>query len=281
MSVLEAIGLGVLQGATEFLPVSSSGHLTLAERALGMNVQKAIALDVMLHAATVAALAVYFGRAWARRLGGEARLVLVGLVACLPVGAAYLAGAERLVELAKGSLAAVAAAFVLAGGFVAFASLFTAGRAEGEAEGGENMEGSEGAPPFSKLMATGKKGFMQAVLVGLGQAAALLPGVSRSGATIGAGVLAGMNRGAAFEFSFLVGAPVMLGAVIVKLGAVGAIFAASPAAALAGFTASFASGLAALVLLRKALARRKLWAFGAYTIVLGAVCLGFAIGGKP
>lgn len=273
MSVLEAIGLGVLQGATEFLPVSSSGHLTLAERALGMKMDaSAIALDVMLHVATLAALAVYFGRSWARRLKRNPRLVLVGFVACVPVGAAYLAGAEELVGLAKESLVTVAAGFILAGGFIAFASLSTARRAEGETENGEGAE---------TLVRNGSWGFAQAALVGVGQAVALLPGVSRSGATMGAGVLAGMRREAAFEFSFLIAAPAILGALVLKLGEVGAIFDESPGAAVAGFAAAFATGFGALAVLKRVVARRKLWAFGAYTIVLGLVCLALAIGGRP
>jgi undecaprenyl-diphosphatase len=273
MSVLEAIGLGVLQGATEFLPVSSSGHLTLAERVLGMKMDSgAIALDVMLHAATLSALAVYFGRAWVRRLRAEPRLLALVLVACLPAGAAYFS-AERLVELAKGSLAAVGAAFVAAGGYIVFASLFAAHRTGSGAVG----EGAEtGGRP---LVPGGRSAYAKALLVGAGQAVALLPGVSRSGTTIGTGLLVGLDRGAAFEFSFLIGAPVMLGALLVKIGDIGVIFAASPAAAAGGFLAAFAAGFASLMVLRKVLARRKLWAFGAYTTALGVVCLGLAIGG--
>ncbi len=273
MSVLEAIGLGVLQGATEFLPVSSSGHLTLAERALGMKMDaSAIALDVMLHAATLSALAVYFGRSWARQLRARPRLVLVGFVACVPLGAAYLGGAEELVGLAKGSLVTVAAGFILAGAFIAFASLATARRAEDEAEGAEDA----GVPVMN-----GRKGLVQAALVGVGQTVALLPGVSRSGATMGAGLLVGMRREAAFEFSFLIAAPAILGAFVLKLGEVGAIFTESPAAAAAGSAAAFATGIGALAVLRKVVARRKLWVFGAYTVVLGLVCLALAIGGRP
>jgi undecaprenyl-diphosphatase len=277
MTVFEAIGLGVLQGATEFLPVSSSGHLTLAERAFGMEMDEtAIALDVMLHAATLAALAVYFGRAWVRRLRAEPRLVLVGFVACLPAGVAYFAGAEGLAELAKKSLFAVAGAFILAGGFIMLAS-FLAARWEADgADGEEGEKGSAGSP----LVAGGRSGFVQAALVGLAQAVALLPGVSRSGTTIGTGLLAGMKHEAAFEFSFLIGAPVILGAFVMKLGDVGGVFAASPGATAAGFVAAFAAGLGALALLKRVLARRKLWAFGAYKVVVGLACLGFAMGGR-
>ena len=276
MTVLEAIGLGVLQGVTEFLPVSSSGHLTLAEKALGMDMEGAISLDVMLHAATLAALTVYFGRAWVRRLRAEPRLLLVGFVACLPAGVAYFAGAEGLAELAKKSLVAVAAAFIVAGGFIMLAS-FLAARREANGTDGDGSEKGSACPP---LVASGRSGFVQAALVGLAQAVALLPGVSRSGTTIGTGLLAGMKREAAFEFSFLIGAPVILGAFVMKLGDIGAIFAASPGATMAGFVAAFAVGLGALALLRAVVARRKLWVFGAYKVVLGLTCLGFAIGGR-
>ncbi len=123
MSLLEAAILGLVQGATEFLPVSSSGHLTVAEHALGIDMEGAVALDVAMHAATLLAIAVYFGRSWARRLVRKPRLVALALAAGLPAGVFYLAGAGRAVAAAKTCITAVGALFVAAGGFLVLASL--------------------------------------------------------------------------------------------------------------------------------------------------------------
>ncbi len=269
MGYFEAVILGLVQGATEFLPVSSSGHLTLGEMLLGVDMEDNVALDVALHAATLASIAVYFGRAWVRRVRAEPRLAALAIAAGVPAGLLYIAAGDS-VEAVKGNVWIVGSMFILAGAFLAFASL-AAPKMHGPAGEGE----PEGAARFPE----GRRGLTAVAGIGIAQAAALFPGVSRSGSTIGAGLLAGVSREAAFEFSFLTATPLLAGAVLVKARAIGGIAAASGGALGVGAVVAFASGLAALVLLRRVVTGGKLWVFGLYTIVLGIVCFGLAAGG--
>jgi undecaprenyl-diphosphatase len=269
MGYVEAIILGLIQGATEFLPVSSSGHLTLGERLLRVDLEDNVALDVALHAATLASIAVYFGRAWVRRIRAEPRLAALALAAGVPTGAFYLAAGDS-VEAAKGNIWLVATMFIISGAFLITASL-AAPRIHVLPDDG----GQGGASRFPR----GRQGLAAVAGVGIAQAAALFPGVSRSGSTIGAGLLTGLSREAAFEFSFLMVTPILTGAMVVKMRGIGGIAAASGGALAAGSFVAFASGLAALALLRRVVTGGRLWAFGLYTIVLGIVCFGLAAGG--
>jgi undecaprenyl-diphosphatase len=269
MGYLEAVILGLVQGVTEFLPVSSSGHLTLGERLLGVDMEDNVALDVALHAATLVSIAVYFGRAWVRRVRAEPRLAALALAAGVPAGLLYLVAGDS-VEAAKGNIWIVGSMFIMAGAFLAFASLV---RPRIHAPTGS------GEPERPARFPAGKRGITAVAGIGIAQAVALFPGVSRSGSTIGAGLLAGLSREAAFEFSFLTATPLLAGAVLVKARAIGGIVAASGGALGVGAFVAFASGLAALVILKRAVTRGKLWIFGLYTIVVGIVSFGFAAGG--
>jgi undecaprenyl-diphosphatase len=237
-------------------------EMTMGEGALGL--EEALALDVALHAATLAAVLVYFGRGWAGRLRARPGLAALALLACVPAGVLYLA-AGGIFETAKSSLPAVGAAFVIAGGFLVFASLRTRKKEP-------TREMSPQVPP-------GRRGVIDVVAIGCAQAVALFPGASRSGVTIGAGMLRGLTREAAFEFSFLAGAPLMAGALVVKARGVGGIAASSPAGLAVGAAVAFGSGLAALWALRRVVARGRLWAFGAYAVCVGLGCLIWTIGG--
>ena len=269
MGYVEALILGLVQGATEFLPVSSSGHLTLAQKLLRVEMEDNVALDVALHAATLLAILVYFGRGWARRVAREPRLAALAVAAGVPAGALYLVAGDT-VEAAKGNLWAVGALFAGGGAFLAFASLVSPRLRPGPDPDGEGVGPS---------VPRGRRGLAGVASVGVAQAAALFPGVSRSGSTIGAGLLAGLSREAAFEFSFLTATPLLFGAVVVKAPGIGRIAAGSAGALGAGAVVAFGSGLASLALLRRVVTRGRLWAFGLYTMAAGIVCFGLAAGG--
>jgi len=268
MSWLQALILGLIQGATEFLPVSSSGHLTLGEMLLRVDMEDNVALDVALHAATLASIAVYFGKAWVMRIRSEPRLAALAVAAGVPAGVLYLA-AGGSVEAAKGNIWIVGALFIVAGAFLAFASLAAPRMYALKASG------VEAASSFPR----GGRGIAAVAGVGIAQAAALFPGVSRSGSTIGAGLLTGLSREAAFEFSFLTATPLLAGAVVVKAPGIGGIAEAWGGALVLGACVAFASGLAALALLRRVVTGGKLWIFGLYTVAAGIVCFGLAAGG--
>lgn len=264
MTLCEGLALGVLQGLTEFLPVSSSGHLTVAEHALGIDMEGAIALDVALHGATLLAVLVYFARGWIGRIAKDPRLAVLAVAAGVPAGILYLAGGDSVVRSAKASPWLLGALFIAGGGFLAFASVFSK-RLHPDASPADGLD-------FPR----GKRGALNVVAIGIAQAAALFPGVSRSGSTIGAGLLCGLTREAAFEFSFLTAAPLLAGALVVKMTKIAEMASASGGALAAGACVAFASGVAALVVLRRVVAGGRLWAFGLYTIIAGLGCLAWA-----
>ena len=265
MSVIEATVLGLVQGATEFLPVSSSGHLTLAERAMEIRMEDLVALDVALHGATLLAILVYFARGWFRRIAESPRLAVLAVAAGVPAGIFYLAAGD-VVAQAKTSLWALGALFIAGGGFLAFASLCSQRLYPTVARDG------------GSIIPRGRRGALDVAAIGVAQAAALFPGVSRSGSTIGAGLLCGLGREAAFEFSFLAATPLLAGAAVLKATEIGEMAAESGAALAVGACVAFASGVASLVLLRRVVARGRLWAFGLYTIVAGLGCFVWATG---
>jgi undecaprenyl-diphosphatase len=233
MNILYAIFLGLLQGATEFLPISSSAHLALAEFYLGVE-QAGLTFDVALHLGTLAGVIIYFRKDFAKmvmaylapdRLGEEAghhrRLVGYILLATVP---AVIAG--LLLEDAAESIfrAPVMISATLAG---AGLLLWVADRT------GKLQRG------FDSIR------IVDVLVIGLFQALAIMPGISRSGITMTAGLFRGLNRMAAARYSFLLSAPVIFGAGVYKLpqilqqgsmpGQFGFYFAGFLAAAVSGY----------------------------------------------
>ncbi len=206
MTTARAVALGILQGLGEFLPISSSGHLIVLPWLMGWP-DSGLAFDVALHLGTLIAVGVAFWRDWARLLGAGLR----GVVSGRPLGdpdsrlLAYLALAsvpgaiaglllEEWAETAFRSPGLVALMMALMG-----LTLWAADRRAGEGAEGEVVS------------------FRDAMLVGLAQALAIVPGTSRSGATIGMALFLGHRREAAARFSFLLALPITLGAALVKV----------------------------------------------------------------
>jgi len=205
--ILEAIILGIVQGLTEFLPISSSGHLILAQWATEWQGEliNNLTFDVGLHAGTLIAVLWYFWRDWLR-LGAaalravrgnapehEARLVWYIVLATIPAAVLGLRY-EHVVETVFRNPLLVAAALT-AGSLI----MWLADRAASQAR------------------RLGSMTFGHAFLVGIAQAIALVPGISRSGITISAGLAAGYRREDAARFSFLLSTPVIAGAAALKL----------------------------------------------------------------
>jgi len=247
--------LGLLQGLAEFLPVSSSGHLVLAQRLLDLD-PPGTALAGALHLATLAAVVLYFRRDLARLLKGglvpgswERRyLGLLGL-GTIPIAA--------IGYLARGALERSFSSPTLVGGlFLATAlALGTASVLQGRARRARPKVGD-------------------AAVVGLAQAAALLPGISRSGVTISAGILRGLSPAEAARFSFLLSIPAVAGAGMVSLAR--ANLSPGEAAGLAlGGLAALGSGLLAIRVLLRLLQRGRLWWFALYCLLVGGLALGF------
>jgi len=275
MSILQALFLGVLQGATEFLPVSSSGHLVLAPWLLGWD-SPGLAFDAVVHWGTAVAVVVYFWRDWVSLVQAALRWVsrtlrrartapepsqgerLVWLIVLGTVPAAVIG--YLLEDFFEGMFGRPAAA---AGFLLVTAALLTISEWLGRRE--RDLDALN---------------WLDALVVGLAQALAIFPGISRSGATIAAGLSRGLRREPAARFSFLLATPVILGAglfKVVDLARVGGLAAQVPTLAV-GFISAGVVGLACIHFLLRYLQRRRLYPFAVYCAVLGVACLIVAFG---
>ncbi len=265
MTIFQAAVLGVVQGVTEFLPVSSSGHLVLVPALLGWNVGS-LAFDAAVNAGTVAAVAVALrgdiGRMWRglRRPKTDAwgRLGWIILAATVPAALAGCLFKDAVEQYAR--VPTVVAGSLALWGIL----LFIADRLRPAGEGDVS-----------------KTGWKRALAIGAAQALALVPGTSRSGVTITAGLFAGLDRQAAARFSFLLGLPLLaLVSVygvwnVLQGGAgAGAGTGVSAAALAVGILASFLSGLWAIRFLLALLKKRVSYAgFAFYRVALALVVL--------
>lgn len=257
MSIVEAILFGAVQGVAEFLPISSSGHLAILKGLFGLQ-EVPLLFDVLLHVATLLVVLVVFrqrlghlvlsfGRWVARRSDegdrGNLRLILM-LISATAVTGVLGIGLESVVDF--GAPRFVSALFLVT------AAILLASR---------NRSGER---TFVTIT------WKDALLVGFAQGFGVLPGISRAGITIAAGLFSGLDRRHAGEFSFLLSVPAILGALILTLrdaAALGSGVGITPV--VIGFIASAVVGLFSLVLLLRIVQSGKLHYFAAYLVPLG------------
>jgi undecaprenyl-diphosphatase len=255
MSLLHAVVLGAVQGLTEFIPISSSGHLVLVPEALGWD-EPGLAFDVMLHVASLVALVAYF---WSD---------LVALVRGFLAGDR---GARRLAGLlAIGTIPAAAAGYLLED---FFEESFTDAKASAL-----QLLMTAGILVAAELVASYHRKrrlrtmddlrIGDAAVIGVAQAISILPGISRSGATIAAGLGLKMERDVSARFSFLLAIPALFGAALVKVPELGGA-GLTGAPAIGGFIASLVTSYAAIAGLLRYLRTRTLYPFAAYCVVAG------------
>ena len=255
MTWYEGILLGVVQGATEFLPVSSSGHLVMGQTLLGVEAP-GVELEVALHLATLlSVLIAYRGRIVELALGSvrghRAQLGYLGLLALATVPTAVVGVALRDLLSALFDLPVVTGAALLCTGGV----LWTARAA------------LRRAPEAGMEVGT-------ALLVGLAQATAIVPGISRSGMTTVVALWKGVSPGEAAAFSFLLSVPAVAGAAALELpGLPGEPSGVTPGVLLGASVAACATGVAAISVFRAMLGRRLLHRFAPYLWVVGAAFL--------
>ncbi|MDR7566336.1 MAG: undecaprenyl-diphosphate phosphatase [Armatimonadota bacterium] len=247
--------LGIVQGLTEFLPVSSSAHLVFVEAVLGVP-RAGVLLEAVVHLGTVGAVLLVYGRdlarvlaVWLRRpldLGGPGRLVWLLACTSLVTGALGFAFREPL-EASFASVRWTALQLVVTG----LVLWFTGERSRRRAE---------------------ELTWQDAGWIGLAQAVAIVPGISRSGITIAAALWRGLAREEAARYSFLASVPAILGAAAFSVGkewgAAGS-FGYTPSGMLAAFSAALASGAAAIVWLVNVVRRGRLRAFSYYCWTVG------------
>jgi len=266
LDLLQAVILGAIQGATEFVPVSSSGHLVLVPWLLHWPTP-GLVFDTMVHWGTLAAIVLYFRKEWWRILaGGLSGLAAhdwhrpeVRLLVCLVIGSIPAAVLGLLLEDWFESLflqPVWVSLFLL----VTAAVLVSAERL------------------FSATRSISDLGWRDALLIGVGQAVAIVPGISRSGATISAGLMRGLSREEAARFGFLLGTPAILGAGMLQLRT---LVSESgwrdqlPTLG-AGFLAAAITGYLCVWGLLRFLSRRRLYPFAAYCALFGLLCLTVA-----
>lgn len=278
MSALQAGLLGIVQGVTEFLPISSSAHLILARDLLGWHLDDdfALAFDVACHVGTLAAVVAYFrsevralagaalrGSAWSAAGDRDGRLLRSLALATVPVVVVGLAAGDAIAGTLR--TPEVAAASLAAGACVMLAAE-RAGRGRGR---GRHLPSASGSGAREAL------GWGPSLGLGIAQAAALVPGVSRSGAVLTVAMLVGLRRESAARFAFLLGIPAIAGA-----GAKGMLDLAAGGAPPGGLAAlgigALASGLVGYLAIAgflRYVARHTLDAFALYRIGLSAAVL--------
>ncbi|HEY5657952.1 MAG TPA: undecaprenyl-diphosphate phosphatase [Myxococcota bacterium] len=261
MSGLEAAALGLIQGLTEFLPVSSSGHLVMLEALLGID-NEGVVFEVALHVATLASVLLFYRRRVAQLVAGAVlrrpdALRYVGklALATLPAVLAVLAMGDFL-EALFDSPATAGVCLLLTG-----AILWTTRRSTAHAVGAE-------------------PGWWAALLIGCAQAFAILPGISRSGTTVAAALALGVAPVAAAEFSFLMSVIAVGGAAVLKLPDLGVLPAGSIAPLLTGAAVALVSGIAAIWLFVRLLRAQAFHHFAYYTWGAGALFLLWLMRGQ-
>ena len=257
MDTLQAIILGIVQGLTEFLPVSSSGHIQLANELLGTNLdpESNLTFSLTLHAATVlSTIVVLWAEIWklikgvfSRTFTEEQAYVLKIVISMIPVGVVGLFFKDAI-EAAFSSIAVVGVMLLVTSALLAFAY-------------------------YAKPRQKDTISYRDAFIVGLAQAVAVLPGLSRSGSTIATGLLLGNKKQSVAQFSFLMVLPPILGNALLDIvkGDFGGGVDTLPL--VAGFIAAFVTGCVACKWMIDIVKRGKLIWFAIYCGIVGVVAL--------
>lgn len=267
MNIIQAIIIGVVQGLTEFLPVSSSAHLVFAHNIL--NVESSLAFDVFLHLGTLIAVLWYFRydiikmlKSWWLSIGDilqgrfmqgfrddpYKRLAWYVILATIPVGIVGVLFEDAVDSLFAGALY-VPAFFLFVTGTILYLS--------------QRMPGGN-----INLHNITKK---EALFMGLGQACAILPGLSRSGTTISAGLVAGLDKEFAAKFSFILSIPAIFGAFVFKLKDIGSAMDSNFLPIFLGFVASIIAGYFAIKWMLDLIQNKSLDIFAYYCWIVGIV----------
>ncbi len=265
MNWIEALILGILQGLTEFLPVSSSGHLELGKALFGIHSAESLTFTVVVHAATVLSIivvfwkdiAILFKSLFTFKNNEQNRYTLKILLSAVPVVILGLLYADELEQMFTGNVLFVGLMLILTAGLLTWAHLAKDG----------------------KRQIT----FLDSLIIGIAQAIAVIPGISRSGATISTALILGDKKSEAAKFSFLM-------VIIPVLGAVGkdiydnylsssaaSVEHISPTILAVGFVAAFISGLLACRWMLRIVRNSKLIYFAVYCLVIGLIAVGYSV----
>ncbi len=274
MNWLQALILGIVQGLTEFLPVSSSGHLMIAKELLGVDGEGFLDFTVTVHLATVLSTIIVFWKPICKLLAGlfrftyndETDYVFKIVVSMVPVAIVGLLFKDKVEALFSDNLFTVAVCLIVTAVLLFLSDL--SGRAKREV----------------KAPAPGARNgisYWQAFVVGVGQAAAVAPGLSRSGTTIATGLLCGVKREVMAQFSFLMVLVPIIGEQLLDVlkgltGEAALGGGLSPVCLAVGFFAAFVSGLFACRVMIAIVKKARLTWFAIYCLVVSLLLLIFA-----
>jgi undecaprenyl-diphosphatase len=257
MSIFEAIVLGLIQGLTEFLPVSSSGHLELGHALFGLEGEGNLTFDILVHGATVLSTLIVFRKDIADLFIGlskfkwnePTRYVALLLVSAIPVAIAGVFFDDFIESLFVGNMVFIGCMLLVTATLLTLAHFMRKG--------------------------TREIGFWDAIVIGLAQMVAIVPGISRSGSTIATGMMLGNDKKDLARFSFLMVILPILGANFLQLvsSETTAETAMSTAPLIAGFLAAFVSGLLACKLMIGIVRKGSLIYFAAYCVVIGLIAI--------
>jgi undecaprenyl-diphosphatase len=271
MTDFESFILGLVQGLTEFLPVSSSGHLALLQHYFGIDGDSVLTFTVLLHLGTLIAVfaayrkiiwglikelcslikEVFTGKGFNLRKNDTRKLGVMIIIASVPAALAGLL-LEKYIDATFSSIIGIGICLIITGTLLFFAERIGRGKRD-----------------------LSKANFRNSFVVGLFQAIALLPGISRSGSTIVGGLLLGFTRELAVTFAFLISIPTVLGAVILKVpdaikeGIAGDMLVPS----IIGVLVAAVAGFAAIKLMIKLVTGKKLYVFSIYTWAVGVLVI--------
>lgn len=257
MNIAQALILGLIQGVAEFLPISSSGHLVMAQYFMGW-VESDLLFSVFLHVGTLLAVMIFFWRELISLSLHEVRLILVSAIPAALVGLLF---GDILTQIFN--LEVIVGGALLVTGLMNLISDQKLTQRDQTAV--QSAQSSQTVQSYT---------VQQALVVGLFQAVALIPGISRSGSTVLGSIIQGIDRRQAFKFSFIMSVPVIIGAMILQL--IEALQQDVTIAVLPwafGLVMSFVVGLASLYLLRLVIEKSKLRIFGIYCLLAGVAVL--------
>lgn len=276
MDTLNALIMGIVQGLAEYLPISSSGHLEICRDLLGLDLSGAESLEfeVMLHVATVLSTIVILWREFAPlcvsfftwRRDDNFRTVVKILISCIPVGIVGVFFKKEIEAFFGGGLTVVGICLCVTALLLAFSYFFRTRPLD---------ESRPGGRPYTPRDIT----YLDALVIGLAQAVAVLPGLSRSGTTIATGIMIGDKREQVARFSFLMVIIPILGEALLDLKD----YFSEPASTVAhsigwlpmlvGFLASFSVGCLACKWMLEIVKKGKLVWFALYCAVVGVLCI--------
>lgn len=249
MTITQAFILGIVQGVSEFLPISSSGHLVVFQNFLGVTTPP-ILFDILVHVGTLVAVLIYFRNQLLSIFQKHFTKLVIGTIPAVIVGLVVYSQALSIFD----SLLVASIGFLLTSTI-----LFVSARSQHNSTSLDSIT------------------VRHALIIGLFQSAAILPGLSRSGSTIAAGLMLGLTKASAFTFSFILSIPAILGALVLSLKDITQIDQSLYLPSLIGFVTALITGIASLRLLDLILRKKDLMPFAFYTLAIGSLLLGLIV----